>query len=719
MLNNHGGSDMHAAKPERWHCQKGGGIEYTVKKYTATVSIPGHAACHHNNVHDRIEYIEPTSKTSTTLSVKVGFIPQHSGAYTWMWGWELNCWQFTSGYVGKVYDHQGPPTRGSPFITKAFTFTPQKPENKDHWLRCGIIDLWYRKQGFKNGKFCAARDAGHSTWKDHHYDNADMPFTMGGGGSGCKCDCDESLDCKLTHHHTSGYKRSFTHCVVTKAPTAYPTPSPTAYPTSQPTQHCVVGAWGPWSTCNGMIGNVKVWSGGCRHSAYGGGWHFYCLNGVDQNNMSGYGYTHGDSNFRTQRAGWFRINYFGDHHGYNGHWQHHHCRIQVNGRDIFYNHDFKWHDGGWQQLKGDVTWRANANWRFQISIYGSHGYQWHAWNHWGSHPWHSRAQFIYLGSNLKMWSGGCRNHCHHCTGWHTYCLNGQDTWDATHNPSGYMTHDHWKIYVKKTGFFRVNFFAIQHGCPGHWQARILKSGSSIHQTHNYRNWHNGHGWSTTSMDQIWYFSNGHNVQIQLYSPSNSCNQYLWHAWNNYGQHSRVQMTWKGAKVIMWSGGCAHHMVTSGWRDYCINRSDFNHCGGNCHADGGSHFYFRKAGFWSVRFYTIQNGSLHGTVVRFQDNHRDILYSHMYKWTNTGWTQLSGDLIWYFHANHHMRVSIYAGSHGWLWHAWGGAASWSRVQYLFVGTQAAGSRIRQRYVTKKPQNGGNACPGLTHKAACSA
>ena len=33
---------MHAAKPERWHCQKGGGIEYTVKKYTATdLSEPG------------------------------------------------------------------------------------------------------------------------------------------------------------------------------------------------------------------------------------------------------------------------------------------------------------------------------------------------------------------------------------------------------------------------------------------------------------------------------------------------------------------------------------------------------------------------------------------------------------------------------------------------------------------------------------------------------
>jgi hypothetical protein len=108
-----------------------GGIKYTQRRYTSTVSIPGHATCHHNNAHDRIEYIEPTGKTSRTLTVKVGFIPQHSGRYTWAWGWELNCWQFTSGYVGKVYDHKGPPTRGSPFLTKAFTFTPLKPENKD------------------------------------------------------------------------------------------------------------------------------------------------------------------------------------------------------------------------------------------------------------------------------------------------------------------------------------------------------------------------------------------------------------------------------------------------------------------------------------------------------------------------------------------------------------------------------------------------------------
>jgi hypothetical protein len=224
-----------------------------VKKYTATVDIPDRPKCHHNNAHDRIEYIEPVSHTSSTLTVKVGFIPQHSGAYTWMWGWELNCWQFTDGYVAKVYDHKGPPTKGSPFLTKQFTFTPQMPEHTNHWLRCGLIDLWYTKQGFKNGKFCAARDAGSSMWKDHHYDNADMPFTMGGGYeddktwvkyeakctklSGDQYDCQCPTGFAELQQHVS-HESSLKHkCEKTPAPTSYPTPNPTPYPTSYPTTH--------------------------------------------------------------------------------------------------------------------------------------------------------------------------------------------------------------------------------------------------------------------------------------------------------------------------------------------------------------------------------------------------------------------------------------------------------------------------------------------------
>merc|ERR1711865_1182193 len=31
-------------------------------------------------------------------------------------------------------------------------------------------------------------------------------------GNGCKCVCHSSLSCNLRHHHTSGYKKTFTHC---------------------------------------------------------------------------------------------------------------------------------------------------------------------------------------------------------------------------------------------------------------------------------------------------------------------------------------------------------------------------------------------------------------------------------------------------------------------------------------------------------------------------
>jgi hypothetical protein len=526
------------------------------------------------------------------------------------------------------------------------------------------------------------------------------------------CKCAAALNCNLRHHHTSGYKKDFEHCTPTPAPTAYPTPQPTAYPTSQPTQHCQVSGWGPWTDCE-TKGNshTRIWSGGCRHHATGGGWRYYCLNGVDQNTAGGYGYTHGDSNFRIQRAGFWRVNFYADHHGSHTTY---HVRIQVNGRDIFYNHSYKWHDGGWSQLHGDVTWRMRAGWRFQVSMHGRH-YIWHAWHHYHGHPWHSRAQFIYLGQNLKMWSGGCRHHCHRCTGWHTYCLNGQDTWDSTHNPSGYITHDHWRLYARRTGFFRINFFAIQHGWPGYFQSRVLVSGRTIYYNHNYRWWTDA-GWSTVDMDVFWRINNGQNVQVQMYSPNNRGNVYTWHAWNHYGQHSRMQMTWKGTNMIMWSGGCRHSRHSSGWHDYCLNGQDYNNCGGNCWTPGNQYMYLRKQGFWNVKFYTIMHGHLGHARLRFQHNHRDVLYTHRYKWHNSGWSQIMGDMTWWFNHNDHCRISLHADRGGWLWHSWNYHGQHSRVQFIYQGgTQ--GYHYRQRFQTKAAQNGGNRCPHLSEKKRC--
>jgi hypothetical protein len=67
-----------------------------------------------------------------------------------------------------------------------------------------------------------------------------------------------------------------------------------------------------------LPGRGRTWW--CQH-ATGSGWkYYYCLSGSDQNTASGCGYTHGDSNFRVQKTGYWRVNFFADHHGYNGRW---------------------------------------------------------------------------------------------------------------------------------------------------------------------------------------------------------------------------------------------------------------------------------------------------------------------------------------------------------------------------------------------------------------
>jgi hypothetical protein len=87
--------------PTAHHCDAGthfcwkegdwSGIKYKAKKHTTTVYIDGLPDCHHNNVNDRIEYIEPVASTSTTLTVKVcGFLTAHPHSLSWMYMYPYN-----------------------------------------------------------------------------------------------------------------------------------------------------------------------------------------------------------------------------------------------------------------------------------------------------------------------------------------------------------------------------------------------------------------------------------------------------------------------------------------------------------------------------------------------------------------------------------------------------------------------------------------------------
>merc|ERR1712100_436059 len=124
-------------------------------------------------------------------------------------------------------------------------------------------------------------------------------------------------------------------------------------------------------------------------------------------------------------------------------------------------------------------------------------------------------------------------------------------------------------------------------------------------------------------------------------------------------------------------------------DYCLNGVDYYSCGGNCWTGGNQH------------------------------NHRDVFYSYRYKWHNSGWSQIMGDMTWWFNHNDHCRISMWAGGHGgYYWHSWNYHGQHSRVQFTYKGgTQ--GHHYRQRFVTKAPANGGNYCPHLYERKACEA
>jgi hypothetical protein len=138
-----------------------------------------------NTVDDQIEYVKLDSHTSTTVSGTVGYKPLHSGSWTMSSGVSVQCWHYTSGDskwdsspilskqdkgIGYSYGYGKGPSR-----SHAFTFTPQRTSQKNHYVRCGIIDRSSSSCHFDAGNHCASRYAGKSS--AHHYDNADVKFT--------------------------------------------------------------------------------------------------------------------------------------------------------------------------------------------------------------------------------------------------------------------------------------------------------------------------------------------------------------------------------------------------------------------------------------------------------------------------------------------------------------------------------------------------------------
>ena len=120
--------------------------------------------------------------------------------------------------------------------------------------------------------------------------------------------------------------------------------------------------------------------------------------------------------------------------------------------------------------------------------------------------------------------------------WNKYCLN-----DTEHNTAGdYLSvASSGTVTVKISGYYRINFWTIQHGYNGK-RLRLFVNGSQrVYQ-------HNDDGdqrWHSAQIDQLWPLKAGDTFYIDGYVQSGT--RYAFHSGSTSGSHSRLQVSYEG------------------------------------------------------------------------------------------------------------------------------------------------------------------------------
>jgi hypothetical protein len=135
------------------------------------------------------------------------------------------------------------------------------------------------------------------------------------------------------------------------------------------------------------------------------------------------------------------------------------------------------------------------------------------------------------------WSGGCNAHSQG-SDWAAYCLNTTE-WNTA---GDYLTIAGNDVVFKISGYYRVNFYAIQHG-SGQMDFQFLINGSQFAYKHDI-NPSASSQWHHAQLDQLYPFKAGDKLQVQAYHGGAS-NPYRYHA---FGSHSRLQVTYEGQLV---------------------------------------------------------------------------------------------------------------------------------------------------------------------------
>lgn len=146
---------------------------------------------------------------------------------------------------------------------------------------------------------------------------------------------------------------------------------------------------------------------------------------------------------------------------------------------------------------------------------------------------------------VRMWSGGCGHHAWGC-GWQRYCLNRQD-FDTM---DGYASRDGDRMAIRVAGTFRSFFYAMSHARYSYVQTRTSQGTKVSGGDHRDGSgwWNHGSDWGDLRSDVVLPMSSGNYFDYWTHRGTHGwgCSgSYNWHSWNQWGSHSRVQVTYMG------------------------------------------------------------------------------------------------------------------------------------------------------------------------------
>jgi len=141
-------------------------------------------------------------------------------------------------------------------------------------------------------------------------------------------------------------------------------------------------------------------------------------------------------------------------------------------------------------------------------------------------------------STPVIWSGGCKSH-NQQAGWHRYCLNATD---YNYAQSHFTIDKNGRFNIKTSGFYRMKFFTIQHGCgQQNLSVRVNGSDKAYHHENAFSK---AQGWRPRTIHYTGPVKAGDYIEAWAYH--DGCgNQYAWHAWGGNGAHSRVTLEYIG------------------------------------------------------------------------------------------------------------------------------------------------------------------------------